>query len=203
MPFSILESEPALNEEILSSTKVFALNFSASWAAPCEQMNLVFKTLAETSNKINFIQIDVDTYPDLAEFYNVASVPCFVFLHNKKVLKSISGADAQALSKAVDQYSMMNPISAREFESVKLHSDSLDQKLNRLINSHPVMIFIKGTPQSPRCKFSRELVDLLAQLDVGYGSFNILGDDSVRQGLKEYSKWPTFPQGMTKLTQFT
>ncbi|CAO3594532.1 unnamed protein product [Absidia cylindrospora] len=56
------------------------------------------------------------------------------------------------------------------------------------------MIFIKGTPQQPRCGFSRTLVDLLADQKVKYSSFNILADEDVRQGLKTYSDWPTFPQ---------
>ncbi|KAJ2968748.1 hypothetical protein NUW58_g10153 [Xylaria curta] len=56
------------------------------------------------------------------------------------------------------------------------------------------MLFIKGTPSAPQCGFSRQLVGLLRERSVKYGFFNILADDEVRQGLKEFADWPTYPQ---------
>lgn len=56
------------------------------------------------------------------------------------------------------------------------------------------MLFMKGTPSAPQCGFSRQLVALLREKSVKYGFFNILADDEVRQGLKEFADWPTFPQ---------
>ena len=53
---------------------------------------------------------------------------------------------------------------------------------------------MKGTPDQPKCGFSTEIVGLLNKQGVHFSSFNILSDNSVRQGLKEYSNWPTFPQ---------
>ncbi|KAJ2972346.1 hypothetical protein NQ176_g7212 [Zarea fungicola] len=56
------------------------------------------------------------------------------------------------------------------------------------------MLFMKGTPSAPECGFSRQLVGILRENAVKYGFFNILADDEVRQGLKEYAEWPTYPQ---------
>jgi Grx4 family monothiol glutaredoxin len=56
------------------------------------------------------------------------------------------------------------------------------------------MLFMKGSPEAAKCGFSRTIVDLLHQQQVQYGFFDILTDEEVRQGLKEYSKWPTYPQ---------
>jgi len=56
------------------------------------------------------------------------------------------------------------------------------------------MLFMKGTPSAPQCGFSRQTVALLRERSIRYGFFNILADDEVRQGLKEFSDWPTFPQ---------
>jgi Grx4 family monothiol glutaredoxin len=56
------------------------------------------------------------------------------------------------------------------------------------------MVFIKGSPSAPKCGFSRQLVTILNDLKVAFGSFDILEDDEVRQGLKEFSDWPTYPQ---------
>ena len=70
----------------------------------------------------------------------------------------------------------------------------LSERLDRLIRSAPVMAFIKGTPEAPRCKFSRRLVELLAETKTQYGSFDVLSSDAVRVGLKLHSQWPTYPQ---------
>ena len=56
------------------------------------------------------------------------------------------------------------------------------------------MLFMKGIPSSPKCGFSRQIVDILDSFNVSYDAFNILEDDEVRQGLKVYSDWPTYPQ---------
>lgn len=69
-----------------------------------------------------------------------------------------------------------------------------ENKYEQLINKAPVMIFIKGSPQAPQCGFSRTLVDILNAEGFQYDYFDILSDDAVRQGLKKYSNWPTYPQ---------
>lgn len=72
--------------------------------------------------------------------------------------------------------------------------EELNGRLAELVKAAPVMLFMKGTPSAPQCGFSRQTVSMLREKGVRYGFFNILADDDVRQGLKEYSEWPTFPQ---------
>merc|ERR1712096_309003 len=62
------------------------------------------------------------------------------------------------------------------------------------INAHKCMLFMKGHPDEPKCGFSKQTVAILQGLNAEYGTFDILTDDEVRQGLKTYSNWPTFPQ---------
>lgn len=71
---------------------------------------------------------------------------------------------------------------------------SLDDRLKKLVNRHRVMLFMKGLPSAPRCGFSRQIVEILDEEGASYDSFNILEDEEVRQGLKKYSDWPTYPQ---------
>lgn len=73
--------------------------------------------------------------------------------------------------------------------TVDLHS-----RLKSLINAAPAMLFMKGSAIEPRCKFSRAIVDILNSLSADYKTYDILNNEEVRQGLKEYSKWPTYPQ---------
>lgn len=90
-----------------------------------------------------------------------------------------------------------DPATAPEYTSGENNESSKEQlfeRLDGLVKAAPVMLFMKGTPSAPQCGFSRQTVQLLREKSVRYGFFNILADDEVRQGLKEYADWPTFPQ---------
>lgn len=71
---------------------------------------------------------------------------------------------------------------------------ALHTRLAALVRRSPVMLFMKGTPDAPRCGFSRQIVALLRAAGMSFGTFDILGDPAVRAGLKAYSQWPTYPQ---------
>ena len=72
--------------------------------------------------------------------------------------------------------------------------DQLRKRINETISRDRVMLFMKGNPSMPQCGFSAAVVGILKEVGVPYGSFNILADQDLREGLKEYSSWPTFPQ---------
>ena len=67
-------------------------------------------------------------------------------------------------------------------------------RIEELIKSHKVMLFMKGNKQFPACGFSSTVVQILKKEGASFETFNILADAEVRQGLKDYSSWPTFPQ---------
>ena len=73
-------------------------------------------------------------------------------------------------------------------------SEDIRTRIEGLIKSNKVMLFMKGTKQFPACGFSNSVVQILKKEGVAFETFNILTDPDVRQGLKEYSNWPTFPQ---------
>ena len=60
------------------------------------------------------------------------------------------------------------------------------------------MLFMKGAPSAEKCGFSRQIVSLLEENGVKFGTFDILSDEEVRQGLKTFSNWPTYPQLYSK-----
>ncbi len=73
-------------------------------------------------------------------------------------------------------------------------NETLQKKIESLINSAPVFLFMKGTPEDPQCGFSAKVVSILHQLGITFSSFDILSDEEIRQGVKEYANWPTYPQ---------
>lgn len=89
-----------------------------------------------------------------------------------------------------------DPKTAPEYSSgeQETNKEELHKRLSELVKAAPVMLFMKGTPSAPQCGFSRQTVSVLREKGVRYGFFNILADDEVRQGLKEFADWPTFPQ---------
>jgi monothiol glutaredoxin len=79
-------------------------------------------------------------------------------------------------------------------ESAENKKLDLNTRIANLINSAPIMLFMKGTPEMPQCGFSANVCRILGHYGVSFKSFNILSDMDIREGVKHYSNWPTFPQ---------
>lgn len=73
-------------------------------------------------------------------------------------------------------------------------SKELSEQIQGLLTSSKVVLFMKGNTQMPQCGFSANSVAILKHLGVPFKTFNILNDPEIRQGLKEFSNWPTYPQ---------
>jgi len=66
--------------------------------------------------------------------------------------------------------------------------------LDSVVSKDKVVVFIKGTPEAPRCGFSNAVTQILRMHGVNYASYDVLSDEELRQGVKDYSNWPTIPQ---------
>lgn len=138
--------------------------------------------------------------------FQVAAVPTFLFFRNGKIVKRVEGAKAADVTKTVKALAKQKsgsmgsgPKSPTREKAVSIREPSeseedLNQRLKKLTHSSPIMLFMKGDPAAPKCGFSRQTVELLNSLNAKFGSFDILSDEAVRQGLKTFSNWPTYPQ---------
>lgn len=203
-------SEDQLKHHIYTqnANPITIFNFYANWAAPCKDMNEVFDELAIKYTSISFVKLEAEKYPDFSEEHAIAAVPTFIIFKDGKALERIEGANAPLLNSTVEKYGKQlvsttkyippktttTTLNGHSETQTTLSPEALNKRLQELVNSHPVMLFIKGTPQQPRCGFSRQIIEILTSLKTPYGSFNILIDDQVREGMKMFSKWPTFPQ---------
>ena len=70
----------------------------------------------------------------------------------------------------------------------------IKEKIKNLINDNQVCLFMKGTPDAPQCGFSMAVSNVLKLLNVDFKGINVLEDENLRQGIKDYSDWPTIPQ---------
>ena len=185
------------------------VNFCAAWAEPCAHLNTVFAELAGEHSHLSFVQIDTDAFPELCERFSLEAVPAFLFLQMGKLMDSVLGADVPTLVKKVKQHDLTAAIatsdpaaapgaaSSSAGEPMDISGPappSLDDRLRKLTHQSPVVLFMKGDPETPRCGFSRQAVALLQEAKVQFTTFDILKDEEVRQGLKTFSNWPTYPQ---------
>jgi len=70
----------------------------------------------------------------------------------------------------------------------------VQQRIEQELTSHPVLLFMKGSPDFPQCGFSAQAVAVLRACGTNFASLNILEEPELREALKVYSNWPTFPQ---------
>ena len=72
--------------------------------------------------------------------------------------------------------------------------EKIKAEIQNHINNNEVCLFMKGTPDAPQCGFSMAVTNLLKILEVNFKAINVLEDQSIREGIKTYSDWPTIPQ---------
>ena len=73
-------------------------------------------------------------------------------------------------------------------------NESIKKKIDDLIEKNEVCLFMKGTPEIPQCGFSLAISNVLKHLNVNFKGINVLEDNNIREGIKEFSDWPTIPQ---------
>ncbi|CAN8246240.1 unnamed protein product [Cochlearia groenlandica] len=214
-------SKTELNK-LRQSGEAVVIHFWASWCEASKQMDQVFSHLATDFPRAHFFRVEAEEHPEISDAYSVSAVPYFVFFKDGKTVDTLEGADPSSLANKVGKIAGSSTSSEPAapaslglaagptiLETVKENAkataqdqtqppvttkDALNTRLEKLTNSHPVMLFMKGTPEEPRCGFSSKVVDILKEEKVDFGSFDILSDNEVREGLKKFSNWPTFPQ---------
>lgn len=154
------------------------------------------------AGKLNFGRVEAEACHELVEELGVSVIPTLCLLDSSnQLIEKIDGCDdaaeiTQAVKRLVAQSSAsFQPTTLPAVQKKAIsEEDLLNDRLGNLINSSEVMLFMKGVPSAPRCGFSRQTVEILEDNKIAFGSFDILSDEDVRQGLKKYSDWPTYPQ---------
>jgi len=72
--------------------------------------------------------------------------------------------------------------------------NNIQEKIKKIIDENSICLFMKGTPDVPQCGFSMVVSNVLKHLNVKFEGINVLDDDQLREGIKEFSDWPTIPQ---------
>ncbi|XP_013193971.1 glutaredoxin 3 [Amyelois transitella] len=178
----------------IKSPSLTIVHFSADWAEQCGQVTEVLKELQNLpeikSSGSQFAVCDAEKLSEISLQYKVDSVPTVILFKNNVQVDRVDGADAAQITAKVKNHSLGKGVVMGATQPTL----KLEDRLKALINKHKVMVFMKGNRDAPRCGFSRTLIQILNGIGVSYDTFDILTDEEVRQGLKEYSDWPTYPQ---------
>lgn len=186
-------------------------------------MDAVAAELAKDySGAVPFYRVEADNAATAAaaEKLGVKAVPTTVFVKAGSVAAKVEGPDPPALADAVaaqlgppplkaaaageeqrkeEAPSSSSGVPAEPLDSSGNLTERARKVLEALVKRCPVMLFMKGSPDEPRCGFSRRVVEALRGSGCvdepgKFGTFDILSDEGVRSGLKVFSDWPTFPQ---------
>ncbi|XP_073112601.1 monothiol glutaredoxin-S11-like isoform X1 [Elaeis guineensis] len=217
-----VQSKKDLDDSLRGPAPV-VLHFWASWCEASKQMDQVFAHLATDFPHALFFRVEAEEQPEISDTFAVSAVPYFVFCKDGKTVDTLEGANPSSLAnkvakvagptnlaesaapaslgvaagptvlETVKELAKDNGSSHRESPSSDLN-DKLKLHLQQLVNSHPIFLFMKGSPEEPKCGFSRKVVEILKEEGVQFGTFDILTDNEVREGMKKFSNWPTYPQ---------
>lgn len=148
----------------------------------------MLKEMATQYDRVAFARCDADTANGLVDKYAVQQVPTVVLFRPMVEPSILTNPEPGELASAVEE---ANGYFAELFEKEKKRAFA---DIDLMVKNQPMFIFIKGTQEEPKCKFTRRLVTGLAKYEYKYKTYNILNDERIRQWLKFYSSWPTFPQ---------
>lgn len=165
-------------KKVLGATKVVILiNGSIENPQDDESKQMISKINA---TQCEYAAIDIVKNKAYLEFLPKDIKIPFVFLSGK----AACGIDGIDMLKDSNEFKT-------GFQKRKL---TTTERIEELLSSSEVLLFMKGSPSSPQCGFSSKIVDILKKYDgLEYKHFNIFEDNEIREGLKKYSNWPTYP----------
>ncbi|KAL5282671.1 GLRX3 family protein [Megaselia abdita] len=137
----------------------------------------------QSKSTIQMLNVPAEDLSDVSIKHQIEAVPTVIFFKNGSAVDRIDGVNIPSLTQK-----------CRKLVEIEESKPNLESRLSALIKKSKVMIFMKGSRNEPKCGFSKQLIALINELGVTYDTFDILTDEEVRQGLKKFSDWPTYPQ---------
>eukprot|EP01063_Lacrimia_lanifica_P024113 TRINITY_DN32076_c0_g1_i1.p1 TRINITY_DN32076_c0_g1~~TRINITY_DN32076_c0_g1_i1.p1 ORF type:complete len:228 (+),score=127.62 TRINITY_DN32076_c0_g1_i1:55-684(+) len=165
---------------MLADTPNACVHFAADWCEPSKQLHNMMNEWEFP--KVRLVTAMAEDMEEVCEEEGVETVPYVCFYVDGKRVDSVAGAKVEDIKERITKH----------FDACEVINH--EARMKKLINKEKVMVFIKGSPDAPRCGFSRTIVGLLNEEGLPYGHFDILTDEAIRQGLKKFSNWPTYPQ---------
>ncbi|KAL5266456.1 hypothetical protein ACHWQZ_G003748 [Mnemiopsis leidyi] len=186
----MISSEGAVQQLIDSNEQVLVLHFTAPWSEPCKTVATSLGVLTQKYKALSVHQVDTERVAKFSETHGIDSVPTCLFYVKKELKETVAGLNVPRVAKTIDKLIT----ECGSLAPADLPVEDLNTRLKRLTTMAKCVAFIKGSPQAPRCKFTRALMELFSTTEIEFSYFDILSDNDVREGLKTFGEWPTYPQ---------
>jgi glutaredoxin-related protein len=205
-----LTSQREFDEYINSSliiNKLLLVHIELEQILVCKTVNEALLAISrdpEFMQQLAICRLNADHFYDLLNAQSVNAAPTVLFYHRTKVIDRVDGFNQSDLLKKIKFH--INTIGVVQTTEIKSDNGSplynVENKIKQLLDSSPIILFMKGTPASPQCGFSRQACHLLDEHKIKYDYFDVLADQNVRELLKKYSNWNTYPQVINKKQKF-
>ncbi|KAK1443841.1 glutaredoxin family like protein [Babesia gibsoni] len=144
-----------------------------------QQLCTVLESLKQDFPQIAFEALEHSVVKDKVK---VNALPCFLCYKGGKVVNTLEGCSTSMLVTFVRGWSKESS------------QETTLERIKRLIAENPVILFMKGEKENPFCRFSRAVVNMFNESGIVFEGYNIFEDPELREELKVYSNWPTYPQ---------
>jgi len=207
-----VSSEADFHKLCSSHTGLTCILMWASWHPPSVHLTKVLEAVASEHKAVRFGKVNTDVCSGIASSMGADQVPFVAFCDARgQKLDSLAGADPPKLVEKVKALSA-RPLgggtckqdggscggggggACSSAAAAAPEEDDLNSRLQGIVNYSPIMLFMKGSKAEPFCGFSKQAIAMLNKSGVDYSTFDILQDEEVRQGLKDYANWKTYPQ---------
>uniref|UniRef100_A0A183EC65 Glutaredoxin domain-containing protein n=1 Tax=Gongylonema pulchrum TaxID=637853 RepID=A0A183EC65_9BILA len=151
------------------------VHFSAKWSEACQQLNSFLVELKDELKCFDYGVVEADESPLITCAFSVDAAPT-----KDKEVDRLKGFDPGELKQKIMQHNFVEGVAAmtREAEDEN-EKEVLNSKLKALINRAPLMLFMKGTPDFPKCGFSNQMVNVLREVGANFVSFDVLENEEV------------------------
>ncbi|CAF3867400.1 unnamed protein product, partial [Rotaria sp. Silwood1] len=196
-------ANPNIFDEYINSpsiiNKLLLAHIELEQIPVCKTVNeglLAISRDPEFMEQLAICRLNADHFYDLLNAENVNAAPTVLFYHQAKIIDRVDGFNQNDLIKKIKLH--INTLGVVQTTEIKSDNDSttidVENKIKQLLDSSPIILFMKGTPASPQCGFSRQACHLLDEHKIKYDYFDVLADENIREQLKKYSNWNICPQ---------
>ncbi|VDK77957.1 unnamed protein product [Litomosoides sigmodontis] len=189
----LLKNEDEFSQ-FIKMTEYALVHFSAKWSEMCEQLSNLLLEFKDEMKCFDFAVVEAEEVAEISAANKITVAPTILFFKKGKEVDRLQGFDPGELRIKIIKHNFVKGVASMVKKPIGDEKNNVNDRLKSLITQSPLMLFMKGTPDNPKCGFSSQIVNLLRGVHADFSSFDVLEDDEVRQGLKDYSHWPTFPQ---------
>ncbi|CAF2968888.1 unnamed protein product [Rotaria sp. Silwood2] len=195
-----IATQKDFDEYIKSSSvinKLLLVHVELEQIPVCKTVNealLAISRNEEFNQQLAICRLNADHFPDFLTLQNVNAAPTVLFYHRTKLIDRVDGFNQSDLLKKIQYHIDQIGITPTTVETKSNTDINVENKIKNLLKSSSVILFMKGTPADPQCGFSRQACHILDEYKIKYDYFDVLSDQNVREQLKIYSNWNTYPQ---------